>query len=89
MCHEASSLVYCNNVTELTKLMGIKYDDTEWSFIDSSNRSLMAVLLNNRNELSSIPVGHLVEIKDPHNTMEHLLSALNFQEHKWLICGDL
>ena len=21
--------------------------------------------------------------------MDHLLSAINYQEHKWLICGDL
>ena len=28
-------------------------------------------------------------MKETHNTMNHLLSAVNYQEHKWLICGDL
>ena len=70
--------------------MGLKYDALEWRlFIDSSNRSLKAVLLNNGNKFSSIPVGHSVEMKESHNSMESLLSALNYQEHKWLICGDL
>ena len=62
----------------------------EWKlFIDSSNRRLEAVLLNNGNMFSSIPVGHSVEMKESHKSMELLLSALNYQEHKWLICGDL
>ena len=28
-------------------------------------------------------------MKETHNSMDHLLSAINYQEHKWLICGDL
>ena len=28
-------------------------------------------------------------IQETHNSMDHLLSAANYQEHKWLICGDL
>ena len=62
----------------------------EWRlFVDPSNRSLKAVLLNNGNKFSSIPVGHSVKMKESHESMELLLSALNYQEHKWLICGDL
>lgn len=87
---KASSLVYCNNIDDLIKSMGVKYDATQWRlFIDSSSKSLKAVLLNIGNKFSSIPVGHSVQIKETHNTMEHLLTALNYQEHKWLICGDL
>ena len=62
----------------------------EWRlFVDSSNRSPKAVLLNNGNKFSSIPVGHSVEMKESHKSMELLLSALNYQEHKWIVCGDL
>ena len=69
---------------------GQKYDAMEWRlFIDSSHVSLKAVLLNNRNKFSSIPVGHSVEMKESHKSMDLLLPALNYQEHKWLICGDL
>ena len=28
-------------------------------------------------------------MKESHKCMELLLSALNYKEHKWLICGDL
>ena len=87
---EASSLVYCNNIADLIELLGLKYDAMEWRlFIDSSKRSLKAVLLNNGNKFASIPVGHSVELKESLKSMECLLSALNYQEHKWLICGDL
>ena len=62
----------------------------EWRlFIDSSNRRLKSVFLNNGNKFSSIPVRHSVEMKESHRSMEFLLSALNYKEHKWLICGDL
>ena len=62
----------------------------EWKlFNDSSNRRLEAVFLNNGNKFSLIPVGHSVEMKESHKSMELLLSALNYQEHKWLICRDL
>ena len=28
-------------------------------------------------------------MKETHNCTDHLLSAVNYQEHKWLVCGDL
>ena len=84
-----SSLVYCNNIAGLTKSTGLVYDATEWVlFIDSSSRSLK-VVLHNRNSFSFIPIGHLVQMKETHNSMDHLLFAVNYQEHKWLICEDL
>lgn len=87
---ETKSLVYCNNIPGLVELLGVKYDDIEWRlFIDSSSRSLKAALLNIGNKLSSIPIGHSVKMEESHKTMEYLLSALNYQKHKWLICGDL
>ena len=57
--------------------------------IDLSNRSLKAVLLNNGNNFPSIPVEHSVEIKEPDNSMQHLRSTVNYQEHEVLICRDL
>ena len=82
------SLVYCNNIADLMKSMG--HDYTEWRlFIDSSSRSLKAVLLHNGNKCSSIPIGHSVQMKETHDSMDQLLSALNYHDHGWLICGDL
>ena len=88
MFQDKSSLVYCNNIAGLLK--SIAYDVIEWRlFIDSSSRSLNAVLLYHGNSFSSIPIEHSVQMKETHNTMNHLLSAVNYQEHKWLICGDI
>ena len=85
-----SSLVYCNNIAELVNLMGLSYDAKEWRlFIDSSSRSLKAVLLHNSNKFSSIPIGYSIEMKETHNDIDCLLYALNYQDYKWLICGDL
>ena len=58
-------------------------------FIDSSSRSLKAVLLHNGNSFSSILIGHSVQMKETHNSMDHLSPAVNYQEHTWLICEDL
>ena len=63
-------LVYCNNIADLMKLMGINYSNTEWRpFIDSSSRGLKAVLLHNGNEYSSIPIGHSVQMKVTHGSV--------------------
>ena len=43
-------------------------------FIDSSNRSLEAILLHRGNKFSFIPVGHSVAMKKSHRTMERVLS---------------
>ena len=71
--------------------MGLEYDVTEWKlFIDSSSRSLKAVLLHNGNSFSSISFGDgSVPVTETHNSMDQLLSAVNYQAHKWLIYGDL
>ena len=57
--NEESSLVYCNNINGLIEALGLPYDPAEWRlFIDSSSKSLKAVLLYNGNTVSSVPVGH-------------------------------
>ena len=72
------------------KSMGISYIDTEWRlFIDLSSRSLKVVLFHNGNYYFSIPIGHSVQMKETHDSMDQLLSALNYHDHGWLICGDL
>ena len=34
------------------------------------------------NSRSSIPIVHSVQMKETHNIMNHLLPAVNYQEHK-------
>ena len=58
MFQDKSSLVNCNNIAGLIKSIGLEYDAKEWRlFIDSSSRSLKAVLLHNGNSFSSTLMG--------------------------------
>lgn len=83
-------LVYCTNVKGLITEMGASYDPSDWRlFIDSSQRSLKAVLLHNGNVLASIPIAYSVEITETYDNMKRLLTSIKYDEHKWLICGDL
>ena len=70
--------------------MGHVSDPNDWRlFIDSSKRSLKAVLLHNGNELVSLPVAHSVRMKETYAVMQMLMTAHHYNDHKWLICGDL
>ena len=65
MLQDKSSLVYWNNIAELSKSLDLEFDATEWKlFIDSISRSLKAVLLYNGNSFSSIPIKHSVQMKE-------------------------
>jgi hypothetical protein len=49
----------------------IEYEVNEWQlFIDSSIRSLKAVLLHNGNNYTSLPVGHSVHLKESYENLE-------------------
>ena len=70
--------------------MGITYADSDWIlFIDSSNKSLKAVLLYNGNRVSSIPFGYSISISENYNNMIVFLDSFNYNFHNWMIFGDL
>ena len=57
--------------------------------MDSSKASLKAVLLRIGNSLSTIPVSHAVHMKKTYKSMKMLLTCIRYDEHEWLLCGDL
>jgi hypothetical protein len=62
----------------------------EWRlFIDSSKRSLKAVLLHNGSKYASVPVGHSVHLKESYENLALVLTKLNYKDRGWMICGDL
>ncbi|CAN2390025.1 hypothetical protein PRIEUP_LOCUS61 [Pristimantis euphronides] len=68
----------------------IQYDSAQWHlFIDSSKRSLKAVLLHNSGFYASIPVGHSVHLKETYENLELVLRNLIYEDHGWQVCGDL
>ena len=82
--------MYCHNVSGLLQAMGCVYDPTEWRlFVDSLKASLKCVLLHNSNRYASIPIGHFVHLKETYENMNMLLMKIKYNEHKWIICGEL
>lgn len=84
------NLVYCCNIPGLVEHLGTSYNASDWRlFIDSSKRSLKGVLLHNGNEFGSVPVAHSVHLKETYDNMTFLLKTIKYNEHNWIVCGDL
>lgn len=86
---EDSNIVYCKNIPELVMIFNIEYNANDWRlFIDSSKRSLKAVLLYNGNTYASLPIAHSVYLKESYEHLATILKKINYEQHKWLVCGD-
>lgn len=83
------SLCFCHDIQGLFEAIGIKHDPTEWRlFIDSSTKSLKAVLLHNGNVHPSIPVGHSTQMKEDYNNVKQLMEQIKYTTYTWDVCGD-
>ncbi|GBM69575.1 hypothetical protein AVEN_219204-2-1, partial [Araneus ventricosus] len=72
------SLVFCSEIDGLLKELLIAHEPNEWLlFIDASKLSLKAVLLNEGNELPSIPVANAVYMKQTYHNLKRLLEMIN------------
>lgn len=86
---QQDGLCFCNNVTGLFEAIGISCKPSEWRlFIDSSSRSLKAVLLHNGNKHPSLPMAHSVHLKEDYSSVKMLLSALKYDKYGWEVIGD-
>lgn len=82
-------LCYCNDVTGLFRDIGIPLYPSEWRlFIDSSSKSLKAVLLYNGNQFPSIPLAHSAYLKEEYHNVKRLLKLLKYEQHGWEVIGD-
>lgn len=89
--NDHGKLVYCKNIDGLMEKMkpGL-YRPENWRlFIDSSKRSLKAVLLHNTNVYAPIPIAHSTELKEHYSNLKFVLEKINYSTYKWKICGDL
>jgi hypothetical protein len=67
-----------------------EYDPSTWRlFIDSSKRSLKAVLFHNSNIPASIPLAHSTKPSESYETLKLVLEKIKYHEHEWQTCGDL
>lgn len=83
-------LCYCHDIDGLFACLSQVHIPAEWRlFIDSSQRSLKAVLLHNGNLKPCIPIAHSVHLKESYENMNTVLEAIQYNIHQWNICGDL
>jgi hypothetical protein len=67
-----------------------EYGPNTWRlFIDSSKRSLKAVVLHNCNVLASIPLVHSTKLSKSYEALKLVLEKIKYHEHEWQICVDL
>jgi len=88
---QEDQLVFCTDIRNLLhQLEEGEYDPSNWRlFIDSSKRSLKAVLLHSSNVLASIPLAHSTKLSESYETLKLVLEKIKYHEHEWQICGDL
>lgn len=61
-------ICFCRDIDGLMTQLGFEHKPDEWRlFIDGSTESLKAILLHNGNEKPSIPLAHLVDLKESYD----------------------
>ena len=83
------SLCYCTDIQGLFQEIGIAYSASDWRlFMDSSKRSLKAVLLQNGNVYPSIPIAQSVQMKNDRESVKILLDLIQYNDYNWDVCED-
>lgn len=84
-----NDIVYCCDINGLFKALDIEHIPEEWRlFIDGSSKSLKAVLLNNGNKLSSIPLAYTTKLKETYESTSLILRLIRYENHLWEVIGD-
>lgn len=82
-------LCFCNDIKGMFEAIGIPCVPSEWRlFIDSSTKSLKAVLLHNGNKFPSLPIAHSVHLKENYECVKILLESVKYREYNWELIGD-
>ena len=76
-------LCHCKDVEGLFSAVKIDHDPTQWRLlIDSSTKSLKAVLLHNGNIYPSIPLAYLLQMKEDYENVKKLVIKINYAQFK-------
>lgn len=88
--HEPSNLTYCTDVNALFQALDTVHESNAWRlFIDSSVRSIKAVLLHIGNEKPSVPIAYGTNIKETNESIALILKLINYDLYGWRLCCDL
>ena len=90
-CFSVDGPLYFNNDTdEFFRCLFQEHVSTAWRlFIDSSKRSLKAVVLHRSNKKPSILIGHSEHMNECYENMQVLLSDIKYANYSCKLCGDL
>ena len=84
-----NAIWFCNNVSGLFYSIGIPCIRSEWRlFIDSSSKSLKAVLIHNGNKYPSLPLAHSVHLKETYEKVKTVLNVLKYDQYNREVNGD-
>ena len=76
-------LCYCKDVEGLFSAVRIDRNPTQWRlFIDSSIKSLKAVLIHDGNIYPSIPLAYSLQMKEDYENVKQLLIKINYAQFK-------
>ena len=76
-----NAICFCNNISGLFYSIGIPCIPNEWRlFIDSSSKSLKAVLLHNGNKHPSLPLAHSVHLKKTYENVKTVMNVLKYDQ---------
>jgi len=83
-------LCFYDDIESLFQEPSIGHEPNNWRlFIESSYRTRICVLVHNRNQYASMPIGHSVYIKEIYENVKFCLEPLDYNRHNWQFCGDL
>ena len=84
-----NAICFCNNVSGLFYSIGIPCIPSKWRFfIDSSSKSLKAVLLHNGKKYPSLPLAHSVHLKETYENVKTVLNVLKYDQCNWEVIGE-
>ena len=85
----AGHLCFCKDIPGLFEAFAYEYMPKDWRlFINSSNKSLNAVLLHSGNLYPFIRVSHSTQLKEDYGNVKELFTKIGYEEHQWDVCRD-
>ncbi|GBN19257.1 hypothetical protein AVEN_169970-1 [Araneus ventricosus] len=86
--HPPSSLDDIRSDSEHRYILPHQDESSSDFSVGSSKASLKAVLLHNGNSFASLPLEHSGHLEENYNVLSMILEKINYQEHRWKVCGD-
>lgn len=87
-----NEVCFCHDILGTFKELQYSVNDMagNWRlFVDSGKRSLKAMLLNNGNNLVSIPIAFAYNLKESFESIAHIFNLIQYDNFKWKVVGDL